>query len=82
VLRKTIEMKYTRRSAAQADSVLYITSRRKILIEVCSGWLVELHPLGGGPPQGFAYLGPCPSGDVAPAWASALPTPPPRAVSK
>jgi hypothetical protein len=78
ILRKAIALGYRKRSAAQADSVLYVTGRRRILIEVCSGWMVELHPLGGGPPQGFPYLGPCPSDDVVPAWAGALPTLPPR----
>jgi hypothetical protein len=79
VLRRTIAMNYRRRSAGQADAVLYVTGRKKILIDVCTGWMVELHPLGGGPPQGYPYIGPCPSDAVVPAWAGALPTPPPHA---
>ena len=77
-LRKTIALNYRKRTASQADSVLYVTGRKRILFEVCTGWMVELHPLGGGPPQGFPYLGPCPSDDLVPSWAGALPTPPPR----
>jgi hypothetical protein len=78
VLRKAVAFNYRRRTAGAADAVLYVTSRRKILVEVCSGWMVELHPLNGGPPQGYPYFGPCPSDNVVPAWADALPTLPPH----
>ena len=81
ILRKTIALNYRKRSASQADSVLYVTGRKRILVEVCTGWMVELHPLGGGPPQGYLYLGPCPTDDVVPSWAGALPTPPPHRAS-
>ena len=78
VLRKAFALNYRRRTAGAADAVLYVTGKRHVLFDICSGWMVELHPLNGGPPQGFPYFGPCPSDAVVPAWASALPTLPPR----
>jgi hypothetical protein len=49
-----------------------------LVTDVCSGWLVELHPLGGGPPDAGYSIGPCPNDPAAPAWAGALPTLPPH----
>jgi len=77
-MHRAVALTYRRRSASQADAVLYVTGRKHVLIDICTGWMIELHPLGGGPPSGYAYVGPCPADVEAPAWAHSMPTLPPR----
>lgn len=70
-------MLYRKRSLSAPDNVMYVLNRRRIFgFEICSGWLVTLHPLGGGPPQGSYTVGSCAGEAFAPASRSDLPLPP------
>ena len=72
VLRKAIAVVYGRRTGSSPDSVTYILAKHRILgFQICTGWRVVAHPIGGGPPEGGYVFGPC-GGDTldAPPWAT------------
>jgi hypothetical protein len=83
VLDKAIARVFRRRTMLQSDAVMYVLSRRSIFgFEICTGWLLELHPLGGGDPKGGYTWAPCASSEFQPSYASALPTLPPKPAPK
>jgi hypothetical protein len=83
VLNKASERIFRRRTMMQSDAVMYVLSRRSIFgFQICTGWLMELHPLGGGPPQGSYSILPCSNSDFQPSYASSVPTLPPKPAPK
>jgi hypothetical protein len=84
VLAKAIAVVSRRRTAAEPDSVTYVLKRVRIFgFEICTGWQVVAHPLGGGPPDSGYAFGPCSSSQFQPPpWEPAtLPPHPPPAAS-
>jgi hypothetical protein len=83
ILDKAIARVFRRRTMLQSDAVMYVLSRRSIFgFQICTGWLMELHPLGGGEPEGKYSIAPCASSDFEPSYASSLPTLPPKPAPK
>jgi hypothetical protein len=73
VLAKALYVIQVKGTLLTAPSIMYVLKKQRILgFEICSGWYVIGHPIGGGQPVGGYSVGPCsgekftPSGGLPP----------------
>jgi hypothetical protein len=79
VLERALYIVNGTRTANQPDSVTYVLKQYRILgFQICVGWRIVAHPLGGGPPDSYYAFGACNGAEFAPPWAHGLATPVPR----
>jgi len=76
VLAKALYVVTRNASLFEPARIMYVLKKRRIFgFAICTGWLVEPHPPGGGAPAGWYTVGPCTGADFEPP--PGLPTPRP-----
>jgi hypothetical protein len=78
VLKRALYVVDRKRTEDEPDSITYVLKQYKFFgFQVCVGWRVVAHPLGGGPPDAYYAYGSCSGTEFAPPWANGSPTPGP-----